>query len=494
LNSEVLHFYREFAEKAGMKWLFLLMGLTLSFKNYAEDKSAASSVSNNLVIYRNQKRSTFDWDNLNPAKFLSYKEWLNTIKEREFVPEWESIMRERAHKEIAGHFFQCVGTCHIDRGESFFNPSLNSSIYEGDEIQTLGDSFAWIFLNDGTMVRLAAESSLTINEFNIGITENFINARVNYGNIVWLSRKNTQYEDSNLRETDVLFNKLTLYEALPIKDKKDYKEDDLFKMLEEPTTISSQYQRLNNMIEENNKMTKGRSTYSFLIMPNVTLMGHNLTGEMVVITGAKSYFKVKSSKALGLKSNDEDKEISVQLRGFENKDIGVAEVDKWMVVDDKGKTMSVETSKNINLLTMGELITKHIPSLMVGRELMMQKFSSVCFIENPTAKLMIEKYDYRLWGSLKSTDANKSDSEQHLDFLKEYFRRIETTNLYVGEHFRERLVKRGELIKQAELSNSYFSTPLHKYYLDEEGKKEADKEEELNSTSKKIWKRMNGIR
>lgn len=215
---------------------------------------------------------------------------------------------------------------------------------------------------------------------------------------------------------------------------------------------------------------------------------------MVVITGAKSYFKVRSSKAIGLKSNDEDKEISVQLRGFENKDIGVAELDKWMVVDDKGKSMSVESGKNVHLLTMGELITKHIPSLMVGRELMMQKFSDVCFIENPTPKLMIEKYDYRLWGSLKTNEGSKSDSEQHLDFLKEYFRRIETTNLYVGEHFRERLAKRGEVVKQVELSNAYFSTPLHKYYLDEDGKKEADKEVELNSTSKKIWKRINGIR
>lgn len=477
-----------------MKWLFLIMSLALPYLSIAQDKPASASESSNIVIYRNQKRSTFDWDNLNPNKFLSYKEWLNTIKEREFVPEWESIMRERSHKEVAGHFFQCIGTCHIDRGESFFNPSLNSSIYEGDEIQTLGDSFAWIFLNDGTMVRLAAESSLTINEFNIGTKENFINARVNYGSVVWLSRKNTQYEESNLRETDVLFNKLTLYEALPIKEKKDYKEDDLFKLLEEPTTMINHYQRLNSLIEENNKMTKARMTYSFLILPNVTLMGHNLTAEMVVITGAKSYFKVRSSKAIGLKSNDEDKEISVQLRGFENKDIGVAELDKWMVVDDKGKSMSVESGKNVHLLTMGELITKHIPSLMVGRELMMQKFSDVCFIENPTPKLMIEKYDYRLWGSLKTNEGSKSDSEQHLDFLKEYFRRIETTNLYVGEHFRERLAKRGEVVKQVELSNAYFSTPLHKYYLDEDGKKEADKEVELNSTSKKIWKRMNGIR
>ena len=470
------------------------MILALPFLSIAQDKPVSTTESSNIVIYRNQKRSTFDWDNLNPNKFLSYKEWLNTIKEREFVPEWESIMRERAHKEVAGHFFHCIGTCHIDRGESFFNPSLNSSIYEGDEVQTLGDSFAWIFLNDGTMVRLAAESSITINEFNIGTNENFINARVNYGNVVWLSRKNTQYLESNLRETDVLFNKLTLYEALPVKEKKDYKEDDLFKLLEEPTTLITHYQRLNSLIEENNKMTKGRMTYSFLIMPNATVMGYNLTAEMVVITGSKSYFKVRSSKSLGLKSNDEDKEISVQLRGFENKDIGIAEIDKWMVVDDKGKSMSVESSKAVHLLTMGELITKHIPSLMVGRELMMQKYSAVCFVENPTPKLMIEKYDYRLWGSLKSTDGNKADSEQHLDFLKEYFRRIETTNLYVGEHFRERLAKRGEIIKQAELNNAYFSTPLHKYYLDEEGKKEADKEIELNSTNKKIWKRMNGIR
>ena len=477
-----------------MKWTFLVISLAIACLSSAQDNIDMNSENSNIVIYRRQKRSTFDWDNLNPSKFLSYKEWLNTVKEREFVPEWESIMRERAHKEIAGHFFQCVGTCHVDRGESFFYPSLNTSIYEGDEIQTLGDSFAWIFLEDGTMVRLAADTSLTINEFNIGTNENFINARINYGSVVWLSRKSATYEENNLRETDVLFNKLSLYEALPIKDKKEYKEDELVKLLEETKTNLNQYQRLNSMIEENNKSTKGRMTYSFLILPNFTLMGYNLTSEVVGISGGKGYFKVRSGKTLGLKSNEDDKEISVQLRGFENKDIGIAEFDKWFVVDEKGKSMATETSKNKYLLSMGELITKHIPTILVGRELMMQKYSEVCYLDRPSSKLLVEKYDYRLWGSLKSNDGTKSDLEQHLDFLKEYFRRIETTNLYVGEHFRERLAKRGEVVKQGQLTNSYYITPLHKYFRDEDARKETEKEVELNSTSKKLWKRMHGIR
>lgn len=447
-------------------------------------------------VFKDQKQSAIKWDELNLDTFLSFSDWKERRDEKDRVPEWETIVRERNNREVVGRFFQCVGNCRIDRGQSFFNPSYRSSIYEGDEIQTVGESYAWIFLFDGTMVRLSPESSITFNEINVGISENFLNARVNTGDVLWLSRNEAQFEENNIRETDVLFNPLSLYEAGAIPDRKKYKEDDLIELVEEKETVLNQYKNLNNLIAENNKLTRGKPTYAFIVMPNVTVMGYNPSVEIVSILGGKTYLKKRSSKFLGLKKDTPEEDVSIQLRGYENKDLTPIEADKWLTVDEKGKGLTTE-EENVNWLTMGEFITKRIPSLMVARELLIQKYSEFCFREKYDPTVLAAKDGYRLWGSLKSTDSKegkKSDLELRLDFLKEYFRRIETTNLLVSGRFSERLKERGESIKSMEYGNYFFIKALDKYYSYTDYSDEKETGEVLNSTTKLLWKQMHGIR
>ena len=157
------------------------------------------------VQYKNQKQSVTKWENLSINSFLSFKEWKEDSDNKSLVPEWETISLERNHRELVGRIYQCVGSCRVDRGESFFNGSYQTGLYEGDEIQTIGDSYAWIFLFDGTMVRLSPSSSITFNELNIGVKENFLNARINVGNVLWLSRSEKTFLENNIRETDVVF-------------------------------------------------------------------------------------------------------------------------------------------------------------------------------------------------------------------------------------------------------------------------------------------------
>ncbi len=445
-------------------------------------------------LFKGQKRSATKWGEVDLRTFFSLKDWKEQSDERDQVPEWETIVRERSNREIVGRFFQCVGTCRIDRGQSFFNPSFRSSIYEGDELQTIGDSYAWVFLFDGTMVRLSPESSMNFNELNIGVKENFLNVRVNAGNILWLSRNEAQFEENNLRETDVLFNPLALYEAQPIPDRKKYKEDDLIEIVEEKQTFLNQYKNLNNLIETNNKMTHGKPTYSFIVMPNMTLMGYNPSVEIVSLLGGKTYFKKRSPTLLGLKKETHEEDLFYQQRGFENKELTLVEADKWLMMDEKGRSMSA-SQENLDWLTAGEFVTKRIPSLMVARELMMQKYSEFAFREKYDPKVLAQVDGYRLWGSLKSIEGEKkSDLEQRLDFLKEYFRRIETTNLLVSTHFSDRLKERGELLKSMEYGNYFFIKALDKYYSYEDYTDEKETGEVLNSTTKLLWKRMHGIR
>lgn len=449
----------------------------------------------NTPLFKNQVHSSIKWGEVDLKKFLSLKDWKDLRYDQDQVPEWETIVRERNNREIVGRFFQCVGDCRIDRGQSFFHPHFKSAIFEGDEIQTLGDSYAWIFLLDGTMVRLSPESSLSLNELNIGVKENFVSARVNAGNILWLSRNELMYEEKNDRETDVLFNPLALYEAQPIPDRKPYLENNLIDLVLENQTILNQYKNLNELIEKNNKMTNGKQTYAFIVMPNVTVMGYNPSIEVVSLLGGKTFLKKRSPHYLGLKTKEDlEEDIVIQMRGFENTELSKFESDKWLEVDEKGRSLT-SALNNIYWLTMGEFITKYIPSLMVAREHLLATYSEFAFRKNYDPALLARGDGYRLWGSLKNEgNKKKSDLELRLDFLKEYFRRIETTNLLVSTHFSERLKARGENIKAQEYGNFFFLKAIDKYYSYDDKFDEKENGEVLNSTTKILWKRMHGIR
>jgi hypothetical protein len=447
--------------------------------------------------FKDQRSNQRSWENLPIGSFLSFREWKEESSLQEQVPDYEKVIKERTHREKVGVIFQCVGSCRIDRGDGFFNVSPTTNIIEGDEIQTVGDSYLWIFLFDGTMVRLSPQSSITFNEFNIGVNENFINARVNAGNVVWLSRQKELFEVNNSRETDIIFFPYALYESLPITETKNYVEENLFELLTENDTNLNQYKNLNKRIASNNNWVK-KPTYAFIVLPNVTLMGYSPNVEVVSLLGGKSYFKKRSLTTLGLVKNDEKSiDLKVQTRGFENKEETLAPEDTWIEVDEKGRSFSEATE--IHALTMGEFITKRIPSIMVARELYMGKYAEPFFRQTYDPEMLAKNDGYLLWGKLISGEGEKkSNLELRLEFLKEYFRRIETSNLVTNARFRDRMSDRGEKISVAEYSNDFFITALNRYYKVGEGIKANSNDkssgEVLNSTQKLLWKKMHGIR
>ena len=440
--------------------------------------------------FKNQKASLTTWGNLPVEKTLSFTEWKQQSDLKDLYPDWQKILTERNLREKVGNVFECVGVCRVDRGESFFNASHRTSLYEGDEFQTIGESYAWIFLLDGTMVRLAPHSSITFNEINLGVERNLINARLNAGNILWLSRHESLFDEINIRETDVLFFPLNTYEAMPVTDKKPYIESDLLELVEERKTHLEHYKLLNKEIETNNKMTKGKKTYAFLVLPNATIMGPSPQLEVVVLIGGKSFIKSRSSKFLGLKDSVEN-ELQIQMRGFDNKEMKVISDDTWMNVDEKGRVLGLQ--EDINWLTMGEFITKRIPSILVGREIFLREYSTFLFQEKLDPLVLARDHGYRLW--------TKAEEESRLAFLTEYFRRIETSNLLTSANFRKRLENRGDSEgakgQIMEYGRHFFIKALNAYYSyeDDSTVKEYDLfKEELNSTKKYLWKKMHGIR
>jgi hypothetical protein len=445
------------------------------------------------VHYKNQKFSSFDWDNIKINDFLSFKNW----KERQLIkdesPEFENILRDRSNKELAAHFFQCVGSCKIERAMSYFTPQFRTNIYEGDEILTVGNSYAWIFFMDGTMVRLAPDSSITVNEINIGKNENFINVRVNMGDVLWLSRQEMHYAENNYRETDVLFKPVALFQANLQHSIKKIDESNLFEIVEEDQSVLNQNIRLNKLIDENNEMTHQKKTFHFIVLPNITVIGSAGNLELITMIGGNSYVKQRSNKSLELNLENlelSEEEIQYQLRGFENKEWNVLLIDKWMMVDQKG-TMIMEDPDD-RLKTAGEIITKRIPSVMVARELLIKEYSSPFFNKEYDPLKLAQVDGYRLWGNLFSKENKKEDLFLRVEFLKEYFRRIETTNLLMFDQLKSK--RNNEDSGQInDYSEYYFEKAINRYYSFEESKEENEDGEVLNSKTKRIWKELHGL-
>jgi hypothetical protein len=252
----------------------------------------------------------------------------------------------------------------------------------------------------------------------------------------------------------------------------------------------------------NNLFTRKKPTYTFIVTPNVTFMGYNPSLEIISLLDGKSYFKNRSARLLGLRTDADStseeggaeisNEIFIQKRGFENPTLTLLESDKWMVMDEKGRDLE-EATEHTYWLQMGEFITKYIPSIMVARELMLIKYSEFAFREKINSEELAKRDGYRLWGSLKNP-AKKDDLELRLDFLKEYFRRIETSNLLVLSHMSERLREKGEVVKSMEYGNFFFIKALDKYYSFEGYTIDNEINSDLNSKSKVLWKHLHGIK
>jgi hypothetical protein len=438
--------------------------------------------------FKYQEKSLIQWDKLDANKWMDYDQWLKEIKLKEKWPNWERVVKERRNKENVGRVLACYGECLVYRGASEFKAQYRSAILEGDEIHTGENSYIWVFLFDGTLVRLSPTSSVTFKELNIGSKENFIHARINLGNVLWLSRESHQYSEHNQRDTDTLFLPLKFFEANAKRDFREVDEENLFEYVKKSQETLNQVKRLNNLIKENESWVKNKKTYSFLVLPNGTVSGYGTQMEFVVLLGDESYLKKRSLKSLGI-DQEEINESKFFFRGFANTQEQILDVGLWYKIGQKGRV--IEEYPDRGLHNMGEFPTKKITTILVARELMLKKYSEFLFGEYNSDFLALEK-GYRLWGSL---DEDGSDMQQRLQFLTEYTRRIETTNLLTAERFRRKLIERGDKVTSFNYGRRFFNLAIVDYFTKRESffNSESDREV-LNSTTKKLWKRMHDIR
>ncbi len=448
------------------------------------------------LSFKGIQRSLIDWERVHPYHWMDLDLWREDLAEREANPQYEALVKNRMVKEKVGKVLQCVGECLNFRGKAFNHLKFNSILREGDEIQTDPNSYLWIFLFDGTMVRLSPSTSISFLEINVGKSEIFHHARINYGNVLWLSRDTRPMLEDNIRETDTLFLPLNFLEANKKNGLKSVREGELDKYLEEDMSNLNHAKKLNQLIQENNLFIDDKPSYAFIVLPNATVFGGSLKMEFVVLDGGASFFKKRSSKQLRIKTGEikeEDEYLDMPTtlfyRGFKNKDVSSIDEDFWYQIDPNGLVLGRSSEKNGAEYAMGEFITSRITSILVARELLLRQNSYVIFDSDIDENTFAADYGYRLWGSL--TAMPKEDLRKRFEFLQEYTRRIETTNLLEREKFKQQRALYGEEFVTQPFSNRFYIRALKDYYFDKlKLTRIKDDREVLNSTSHPYWIRV----
>lgn len=437
-----------------------------------------------ILKYKGEKASLIDWGRLKESKFLDLDQWRVDIRVKQNEPRWRRNLQERRLREKMGYILDCVGNCKIYRGLGYAKVNYLSTIREGDELQTDKDSYVWAYLLDGTIIRLAPGGSITFKEFNVGEEENFVYLRMNAGNSLLWSRTGKKFKPQLIKETDSLFYPLAFSEANPVSKEKKLKEDNLFEFLESSNDTLDKYKRLNGLIKRNSDFLRKPTEY-FVVMPNGTIQGKGLISEFIVLTGNKSFFKLRDKEQLSLDTEDFEQQASFYFRGFSNSDKEELETGKWYEVDAKGRTLGAK--ERPGTFAMGEFITKNIPTILIARELLFSKYSLFTQADL-TERELAEEYGYRLWG--KESEKN-SDFSQRLRFLVEYTRRVETTNLLVAEQFKKKLEKKGEKWNSSEYSQDFYRKAMGDFYNYREGASIfSGVKESLNSERKPFWKKI----
>lgn len=439
------------------------------------------------VNFKGEKSSLIRWGDLKEDSFLDFNQWKVDLKVKESQPRRRRNLQETRLREKMGYVIECVGQCRSFRGIGSARVDYLSTLREGDELQTLAHSYLWIYLMDGTIVRISPNSTITLKEMNIGKKENFVFLRLNSGNILVWSRSGKKFKPQNYKETDPIFYPLSFLEANPDSEVLNVDEDNLYGYLEKGIDYLSKYKKLNSLIEENGKPKK--KTIYFLVMPNGTIYGENLVAEAIVLTGNSSYFKVRDEVQVGLENVEQRPKPTLFFRGFKNQRSAEIEPSQWYEMDAKGRTYQVyEKPRRFG---MGEFLTRNIPTILVARELLYKKNSNFTQAEL-TDEELAEKHGYRQW---EAFEKEGSDLSLRLEFLIEYTRRAETMNLLAAEQFKERIERRGEKWSFSIYSNDFYEDAIGKFYNYRDGVSIlSGTGETLNSERKPFWKLIHGLK
>ena len=427
--------------------LALAVDVPLSQQILAPDPVAAELDHPRL---RDADQSLISWKNMNTEEWLNARLWIQERDQRDLDPLWRVKPRLKAIPEQVGKVISCIGTCTLRRGLGLNRIRYLSRVVEGDEIVTQADSYVWLMLTDGTLVRVAPESSLAIMEMNVSTKKFFFHARLNHGFVYWKPRDGREMVVSDLTETDRLFLPVLDLEAnLEWFQRNLYQkasEQEKFNMTSGLSILGQKqmYEHVNALIRENNAFHT-LDHEALLVSPNASVLSINRELTMFYNPRGSSYLLSKSKAEFDTGPGRERNTASVYFRGFTNTESVSPETEQWREMNPAGTALTV--MENVPpLLAASEILTKRIPTLLHIREKWLAQTKGL-WGNLDSAEKMATNWGVRLWGE---------ELDKRLEYLQEYTRRVETSNLRSLERF----------VKQPgpEFDGRFFSRALDAYF------------------------------
>lgn len=429
---------------------------------------------------KGQKYSLIHWSDLDPIEWMDIHTWVAERQIKDKIPNWKLSLRLDAHKELAGKVLKCHGECLSYRGRGVTRVQHLSRLLEGDEIQTGTDSVAWIFMMDGSLVRLSPHTSISIHEINITSNEFFYLIRLNHGHIYWHPRTKNEIPTEYGPETDAISLPILVREANQehFERLRRQTQSDSEQLLEtmdlDHKAIDDQFAKISAFKSRNNEKLNLKSKV-MVVASNMTLIGDNVSFDILHTPGGKSFFKKRSS--------EEGHELALYLRGYSNLEkLPIPDLD-WNEVDATGR-VSNQVENLPGILQIIELISKRIKTIELAREHWVEEFTLplVQSIKNP--EMLSKDFGYHLWGE---------EHIKRLEFLTEYTRRQETSHLKALDNLVEKFKKNGELVN-LEISPRSYQESLNHYLLGLKSRYDNKKIQvrDMNDLQYYVWILKNG--
>ncbi len=428
--------------------------------------------------FKEDRKSLVDWDNLKAKDWLSFDNWKDSKKFKENYPLWRDLQKMKGLREEMGRVIKCVGECTLFRGLGSNQLNHRSLIKEADDIETGVDSYLWLMLFDGTLIRMSPESSISFKEINILKDEVFFNIRANVGNLLFLSRSKEKVQVNTVRDTDSIFLPLPILEANPIV------MDDQTPLMEYLYDSGLKYRSMakfiNDEIEKNNKKVFRKSRF-FIHSPLYSFEAYSPSFETYVSIGDDSYLKFRDEEQLGIKNEEASKPV-INLRGYANEEMKELDYGSWYRLSQINRNI-IYVSDN-KFLSQNEFITKRIQGIYYIRELFFSKYGTPTFAKFNEAGFAKE-FGMKLW--------SKEELKKRIAFLWTNTREVETTNLAIADRYRKDILGRADRRDKDVLRKDFYSLALESYYRVGATENSQTYFPKLNSEKKELWKKLYGI-
>jgi hypothetical protein len=432
------------------------------------------------VPNKGQRYSIIPWSTLNAEEWLSIDSWLIQRDVKDVTPDWKIRLRHSEHKEILGKVLQCKGECTVYRGINKSTAQHLTNIKEGDEFKTGKDSIAWIYMMDGSLLRISPESCVGLQEINLSSKEIFFLIRLNQGHVFWHSRAKNDFVTDFSPETDSWSLPLLVRESNQqyferLIYKKQNSEEKLYEIIHlEDNAVLDQFKRLNALRSENNKVLNLVTNLMF-VTPTGTITSSNNSFDALYIPGAETFFKKRE--------HSKDSKFSLGLRGYISEDQHEIQENSWYKMESNGRSFSPleDVPGTFQVL---ELLTKRIKTIELAREIWVKDFTLPFIHLLSSPEKMANQFGYTIW--------NENLSER-FKFLTEYTRRVETTNLKSIQNLITRMGDSGKR-KNEDISEQHYRKSLNHYLLSLKSRYDNNKMRvrEMSDVQYYVWILRNG--